>query len=380
MRYTSVIKKSLCLIALLSNSSIAKQYDIDDTQNIQYNGYAGYQSIISSANIASTYGGLNTPQLGLNVVYNNGNFQIFNQFRYDGRDAIGNILVYNFAQYSMNMVQDLNFTIKAGKLRNEFGLYNTSRVNPTTRQGVIPPQSMYWNVFNEFLTSGVGVSAALQYKDLELSYTIEDPTVVNPAQVNRVFYAGLLNQMHTSFGSYQNVNLTYTPSINSTTKLSWHRFTFGSDTSPLTAKLFPPLVNSVLSGETATAGTEYRFNKLLLSVEGMLFKSQLDTWSDIESLNKSFSTTAVYELTDTINIRANYNETWSNNVFLHPQPWLSYYKDFNVGINYHQDNWTFNIEGHHINGARTIDTLEIGKNYDSYKEWYMIGTNITYSF
>lgn len=381
MKFLSALKKLLLLTVLLSSNSIAAQYNIDDNQNIQYFGYAGYQYLYTRNNIKSTFDNAGSPELGLNIIYNNRDFQIFNQFRY-GTDS-GIYLVYNFMQYTFNLKEDIDFIIKGGKIRNDFGLYNTSRINPTTRQGVIMPQSIYWDAFDEFLTSSSGVGATLKYKDYELTYNIGDPTIVNNQKTTRVFFGNTMNSVSTSFGSIQNASLTYSP-VNSPliVKGSWIHAAFGNDTGPAMKYVDPELIHTNIKLDAFHVGGEYRYKQFTTSAEMVLFRSPNVDVTDFRQMNKGYSFSEVYEVNDNINLRLNYNQYVSQqSTRYHPMdPWVGSFKDLNFGINYHEKKWMIQTEVHHINGAMTIDSQDYQSNPGAYKDWWMIGMNINYSF
>ncbi len=377
MKFTSVIKGLLLSTVLLSDNSFAN----NATDDFQYFGYVGYRYLFSSNKIDNTFDSEGIPEIGLNLIYNKDNFQIFNQFRY-GTD-IDTILVYNFMQYSFNIVDNLNITLKGGKLRHENGLYNTTRIHPVTRQGVIMPQSIYWDAFDEYLASGVGVGFTINYHDFELSYIIDKPTIIDQQQTTRVFYGNFLNSTNSDFGDYQNLSLTYSPlNLPILAKVNWSKLNFGNDTGPLTAMFFPNKVNSDVFGEVLSFGAEYTFDRFVFSGETLWFRSFLIDWTDYDLISKGYSLTTTYNATNNISVRLNYNEYRSGaaKVVHPPKPWIGFYKDINLGVSYHTDNWMFQVEGHHINGSRTLDPLDVQSNPDNYREWWMLGVNVSYSF
>ncbi|PPD52538.1 MAG: hypothetical protein CTY12_06245, partial [Methylotenera sp.] len=241
--------------------------------------------MFSDNEIKSTYAGRGLPEVGLNITYNNNNFQIFNQFRY-GEDS-GTFLVYNFMQYTFNVADEFNVSVRGGKLRHDLALYNTTRVNPKTRQGIIMPQGVYWDVFNEFLTSGVGVGMSIQYKDVELSYTIDDPTVIDSKKTARVFYGPMLNDTNTSFGSHQVASISYSPrNLPLTAKASWAGINFGNDTGPAMPSISPKTVGNDVTAEIISFGIEYKLDQWILSGETVWFKTVDKEWSkDLDSIS-----------------------------------------------------------------------------------------------
>lgn len=373
----------LSILLLCSSITLAgtTQYDFGINHNIQYSGYVGYRHLFSENTISETYDGTGHPELGANIIYNNDNFQIFNQFRYG--DNIDTILVYNFMQYTFNLADETNLTIKGGKLRHDYGLYNISRINPRTRQGVIMPQSIYWDAFDEFMTSGTGVGFTLQYKDLELSYTIDDPTIPNSEKTARVFTNGAMNTISGYFGSHQIATLAYSSSqLPLLIKTSWMRMELGKDTKPILREIRPQLANKNAYAETITLGMEYKWDRLILAGETMWFRVSDQSWTDVDNLNKGYSLTATYQLTEQLDVRLNYNEyNADGSKTLHSTtPWMDYYRDLNLGLNYHKKNWMIQVEGHHINGSRALDLNDVTSDADAYKDWWMVGMNVVYSF
>lgn len=368
---------------IIPSITIANEYTIDDNSNLQYFGYIGYKSLISDNNIDSTYNSSSKPELGLNIIYNNNNFQIFNQFRY-GEES-GTYLAYNFMQYSFHLTEETNITFKGGKLRHELGLYNSTRVNPTTRQGVIQPQAIYWDSLDEFMTSGTGVGAVLKSFDFELGFTIDDPTMIDPDKIRRVMVGPILNDIkETSFGDHYIAYISYTPrSIPLIVKTSYSSLNLGSDYSNFGNFLLPKHVTSESFNVSAiTVGAEYDFDKFIISGETLWFRTPDKEWSDTQKLTKGFSVSGTYHINDNYDLRLNYNEYDSSlgKKFFPTTPWLAYQKDLNTGINYHNGNWMFNIEAHYINGSKNLDIKDVSNNVNDYKQWWMVGTNIIYSF
>lgn len=383
MKFMLEIRKLLLLISLLLvNICSAYQYDFDKDQNIQAFGYLGYKQLFSNNNIENSYSRTSKPELGLNIIYNKGDFQIFNQFRY-GEDS-GTYLVYNFMQYTFNIANEINLSLKGGKLRHEFGLYNTTRVNPKTRQGVIQPQSIYWDTFDEFLTSGTGVGASLKVYDFELGFTYDDPTLIDQGKSTRVMVGPILNSIKdTGFGDHYIAYVNYTPkNIPLIVKSSFSSLNLGSNYSGFGRYVLPQIVNEDFEVSAITFGVEYDFDSFILSGETLLFKTPEKKWQDFDKLTKGFSVTGIYHINDNLDYRLNYNEYDSGlaRKFTPTTPWLAYGKDLNCGFNYHFDSWMFQVEGHYINGAKMLDVKDVGMNVQDYKSWWMIGTNVVYSF
>ena len=371
----------LCFMFLFEKQGFSRDIDIGDNHTLQYSGYVGWQQLWSNNEIESTYNKSGKPELGLNIIYDRDNLQIFNQFRY-GENS-DTYLVYNFAQYTFNLADDVNLSLRGGKLRHELGLYNTTRVNPRTRQGVIQPQSIYWDVFDELLTSGVGVSASLQYKDFEFIYTIDKPSIADNDKTTRVFSAGLLTESSHEFGDHQTAALIYSPkNLPLLAKATWAQLNAGDKTTKQADILFPELKGTDWIAEYITFGTEYKFQKLTVSGEILWFKTPNVDWGD-ESIDPHFSLTGVYDIVENLQLRLNYNQANSflTSKLLPNSPERAYRKDFNLGLRYYITNdLMLQAEGHYIKGSRTMDTVDIRQSPDNWEQWWLVGTNIVYFF
>lgn len=156
----------------------------------------------------------------------------------------------------------------------------------------------------------------------------------------------------------------------------------GDNYSPFGKYILPQVINDDFEVSAITLGFEYDFDKFILSGETMWFRTPDKEWNQIDKLTKGFSVTGTYHINDNLDCRINYNEYDSGlgRKFFPSTPWLAYYKDLNTGFNYHIGDWMFQIEGHYINGSKTLDIKDVGNNVFDYKQWWMIGTNIIYSF
>lgn len=371
--------KCILVLFLLSFTVSAGELNFGVEHNLQYSGYLGYQQLTSTAQIENTYD-LYSPQIGINLIYNYKNFQIFNQFKND--DSLQNSIVYSFAQYTMNLATEVNLTIRGGRVQNDIGLYNTTRINPRTRQGIMMPQGFYWSVFENFLTSGDGFEALLQIYDFKFSYTINDPNVTDNAKVTKMIFGPLMNSIQTGFGSHQNVSIAYTPkNLPLILKTTYSHFEFGNNSTLALKRFFPDLYGKNISDDILTVGAEYKIDDFILSAESVWFKLQNQNWNNISKINNGYSLSTTYMINDKVNLRLNYNQFESQNKNLYPNSlWMSYYKDLNIGVNYHPDsNWIFQLEGHYINGGKNIYT-EPTTDINQYKEWYMVNASVIYSF
>lgn len=386
MKYTSTIKGSLLLTLVCCNPVFAEyQYQLTDNQQIQISGYVGYQYLFSDNKITNTYDGNGQPQLGTNIIYSNGdNFQIFNQFRYG--ENIDQILVYNFLQYRFDINNNTSLTVQGGKIRYDVGLYNKTRINPITRRGIIQPEAIYWSALNEFMICGTGIGISLKHKDVELSAIVDKPTINDKYENQRVLWAGLTDDVDVTFGSHYVISLDYTSSsIPLRTTSSYAHINMGKVGSKVSDYLYPEFVGKDITGEQIAFGVEYKIhNDILLAGETMWFLAYPQEWiHDWNDVSKGYSLSATYTITDYMDIRLNYNRTDATKLKVNTfraAPWMGKREDINLGLNLHHDGWTFQTEGHYIQGGRTMDPLDTKGNAPDYKNWWMVGVSLVYSF
>lgn len=217
---------SAIILYIVSLSCSAVTYDYDSLK-LHINGYVGYKYVTSST---SNNAIPSEPELGLELSLDiNDNWSAYTQFQYD--EEIENALTYSFLTYQNNFsTDDFMLRINAGKLRHDTALYNNTRINPRTRQGVIVPQSIYWDSLKHLLTSGNGINVNLKFDNLEIGYTVDQPIVSNPKQEARVWTGPLLNQIDTYFGSHQLATIKYSfDEVPVVLKSSWTRLDLGND-------------------------------------------------------------------------------------------------------------------------------------------------------
>jgi hypothetical protein len=339
------------------------------------NGYLGYKYIASTAKNSAIP---SQPELGINLsVELNDHWSTYTQFQYD--DNIENAMAYNFISYKTALSEDAELSINAGKLRHRYGLYNSARVNPLTRQGVVMPQAIYWDSLRDILTSGTGVEFNIEWKNLEISYSITDPAVTDPDYDAKIWSPRLLKTVDTSFGSFQLATLQYTfDTIPLVYKGSWTRINLGSQNTPAVKFLFPQYENSEQITTIWTNSLKYVHNDWTFSAESILVQPFFAEKTSQLGLGLSF--TAQYELTEHTALMVNYNEYRSGKPRASAQPWYNYAKDINIGVTYHRDKWLVGAQIHRINGGRWVDNNDWNADPNSYKEWWMVGINAVYFF
>lgn len=373
----------ILILFLLSDITFAKVFDLPYDMKLDVKGYAGYKYITgtSATNFLPSI-----PEAGglLNLQVNE-HLSLYNQVVYsqnDGKFSPMGSLAYSFAALDFDVFKDANFTLRAGRLRHDVGLYNNIRLNPRTRQGVVMPQSIYWDSLNLILISGDGINVAFKFKGLEINYTIDAPIIHDKLEEANVWAPHLLNTVETSFGSHQLISTAYEfDTFPLRIKADWATLNLGSNYTTAFKRAYPSYINKDMSNEIVTAGIEYKGSNLTLAAETLIFKPVTSNWSETNRLSTGYSYTASYAITDEVTGRVNYNEFDSqsnSNKGFHPN--YAYAKDFNVGLVWHKDNWQVGAEIHKIKGGRWVNHDDFDNNPSSYTNWYMFATNIVYFF
>lgn len=358
--------KLFLILLIFSTNVLSFTVKIKDT-DLHVNGYVGYKYIHSNQKIDSIN---SEPELGLILSTEfNDNWSMYTQMKYD--ENIDHALVYSFVSYNRLLAEDLTFVAKVGRLRHETALYNDTRVNPRTRQGVIMPQGIYWDSLKYILTSGNGVNFNLTWKNLELTYTIDDPIVDDPITEAKQWYGPFMKKLDMVFGSHQLVTAKYTfDSIPLMFKTTYTKIDFGNQYTNVADFLYPTTKNRAKTTELVYGGFELNLTPFTISAESIMFKPFFAEWGDASNWSFGQSYTLKYELNGHINLYSNYNN-YKGRMESH---------DVSIGVNYHRNKWMMSAEIHHINGGRWVDVESYNQNQDAYKEWYMIGVNAVYFF
>jgi hypothetical protein len=374
------MKYLVIFLTLLSQIAEAHTYDLGRGIQLNLSGYLGYKHIFSKVYYDETVP--SSPETGLlaNLKLTD-RLTIFNQFKY-GKN-IDDILVYNQIAYDLDThfipLNDLNVVFKAGKIQHDTTLYNTTRVNPRTRQGVFQPQAIYFSTLEQGATSGVGLGVDVKYKRLKISYVIDKTTVVNPdSEIKAWTRNNDLTNLSTKFGDSQVVSMTLDlpeHGLKLKTAYAVNKFYF-------TSMSYPQLGKLNFAGEQAAAGIEWTHDKFKASFEGLCGKPRPDLWSNKDSLSCGTSYTTEYDINQNFTVRTNYNQFKSQRpAYLSPADRIQVdSKDLTLGLNWHQGNWGANLEGHWIRGGRNVDATEFVNNPTDYKEFFVVATNLVYFF
>jgi len=365
-------------LLLISNNCLAVTFQKNDIK-LDVNGYVGYK-YINATNDDKTI--QSEPELGLMLSLQiNDYLSTYTQFEYD--EDINNALVYSFASFDYPINEELVIGLKAGKLRHSYALYNDVRVNPRTRPGIIAPQAIYWNSLGSLLTSGVGVNFNIKWKNLELSYSIVDPSITDKKQEAATWTRGLVTEVDTSFGDYRLATLKYThDTVPITFKSTWARINLGNKTSAASNFIFPNDKDQDQKLNIFVNSLEYTWRDLTVSAESIMVKTFFNKWNSPGQWSDGYSFGLRYEATENISLYTNYNYYHSQQIKnLPPSPYTTIHTgDINFGANYHKDNWMIGVEAHKIQGGRWALPENYNADRGAYENWWIIATNFAYFF
>jgi hypothetical protein len=364
---------TLFILIFISNNLYSKTLDLPLGMALSISGYLGYREIYSKVDVETLD---SRPEIGIlaNLKLTD-RLTFFNQFAWGTN--INQVFVYNQLAYTPDLTfinKDVEAIFKVGKLRYNYGLYNQTRVNPRTRQGVFQPQAIYWDSVGESLTSGLGVGLDLNYKSLKLTYLIDKQTIINAGdEADDWLGYEQLNNFHSQFGGHQEVTLQWEYASNGRFKIGWSKNRFKSKPRNL-------------SEQTISPGVEwFPTSKLMLSTEGLIVKPDRNytSWTDPTTLGYGTSTTGTYDLTDNFTLRLNFNAFFSPKSFnraFNRIPELRQQTDINVGINYHRDEYMMNLEFHKMHGGRLVEIEQVIEDPSIYNNYYVVGFNVAYFF
>jgi len=368
------MKRIIVLVCLLNyNNVFAKTYELPYDIHIDISGYVGWRQMFSNVKFDAVP---SEPELGLlaNLQVTD-RLRIFNQFKYG--TTINEILVYNKILYTPDIpIDDFELTFRGGKIRYDNLLYNATRVNPRTRQGVFQPQAIYWNPMAQTVTSGTGGGVDIKYKNLTVSYVLTDQTSVNSDLEAKAWTrANNTTNYKTKFGSYQLATIGYEiPEYGIRTRSSWEGFkaTFDVINGPK---------NNDLSGQRLSTGIEWIHNDWTLSVEGFCLQRGSKVWNTFSGSFCAISPTVEYDITPEFSARINYNQYRTPGITQAKTPGAqaqTYSKDLNLGFGWHKGQWLANVQVNYIQGGRLVDPYNFAANPTDYKNFYVVGTNLVW--
>ncbi|BBE49709.1 hypothetical protein OYT1_ch0133 [Ferriphaselus amnicola] len=162
---------SLCTSMLLSAAS-ARAGELPES--LQIHGFVSQSAVWTSDNRVGGSqpgkAGFDMYELGGNLSWRpNGNWLLSGQLlsrRAGGIDSSTTRVDYAFIDSNLLDMSEQRVGIRLGKIKNSFGLYNTTRDVAHTRPGVLLPQSIYHDQVRSFFLSAPGVAL---YGDREIA-------------------------------------------------------------------------------------------------------------------------------------------------------------------------------------------------------------------
>lgn len=359
-------------MVLMSQGVLATEYHVNEYIKGDIRGFLGYKTVWTYG--VKDLGGISDyPEMGL-VIQNNftDNLNCYFFGRYS-RTLI-EAAVYAQCEATMpNFVDDLVIKVKGGHIMNDFGLYNTTRVNPRTRQGIYLPQAIYPATIKGELASGLGFGATAHYKNFDFSYTVVAKSVFYPDSEAKA-WSTRLNSVDSTFGDAHLATAQWTSDDAAwRVKLSAQQIDLGNDFSGVPRNIsrnLPHVINRILM-----PSIEWHNNKIMLSAEGYALKS-----SSTDKLAYAYSLMGTYEINNEWTARLNYNQFISPYKVTGIDAIREKHQDVNVGLQWHKGNWLIGGQANWTQGARFANYNSFLENPDNYKSFFVLSGNITYFF
>jgi hypothetical protein len=364
------MKKILIILALLYCVPVySKTFDLGSGVELSASVYIGWKQIISDVKFDQIP---SEPEIGLTTSLKlTDRITVFNQFKYG--ENIDDVLVYNHISYDLPIPIDyFTVTLKGGRLLHDTFLYNSTRINPRTRQGVFQSQSVTWDSLGVAIVSGTGVGADVKYKNLTVSYIADKMTIINPDLEAQAWANNPLASNLKSGFDAQSLVLNYdVPEYGLRTKFWMEKESFDID--------IVSLGTLHLGGEHFGVGAEWSHNNFIVSGEVMGTKRIDVNWGQWKEIFFAPSFTLEYEIDDNWTIRGNYNQyrTPSDS----PAPEVArYYKDINFGVNWHYNNMAIGAQVNYIQGGRLVAPNNVFDKPSDYDSYFVTGLNVVYFF
>jgi hypothetical protein len=370
------MKKIILILSLLPSLVNAGALKITDDIDLNYNGYIGYRYVTSS--VQDTVHN-SAPELGLTLSSQlTDNISLYTQFAYE--EDMFNALKYSFMTFEKRITPNFEFSVKAGKLRHNFASFNEYRVNPRTRQGIIVPQAIYWDVFKHLVTSGTGVNINFKlFNQLELGYTIDDPEIYDRKQEAKAWSSVIHKSIDTSFGSHQLAFAKYHFSnVPLWVRATWTSIDLGKDTNTIVKFISYNGQNNPT--EIITTGFQYNPDQWTFYGEAMFIKPGVSKWNN-KDMTVGFSTGIKYDFENDIRVYTNYNRYHTKTSFSGNAPsYITETHDISVGVSYDYKDWLLGFEYHKVIGGRWLNPDDIKKERNNLENWDMFAANIVYFF
>ena len=358
------------LLFVLCGSAFGYEYNLPYDMKLTASGYVGWRQIISDVEYDSLK---SEPEVGLATsLAITDRLIMFNQFKYG--TSVDEVLVYNQLSYTPDIpISDFTVTFKGGRILHDTFLYNSTRINPRTRQGVFQPQAMAWDIFGRAITSGSGVGVDMKYKRFSASYVIDKMTIIDgDSEAQGWANMPQAYDLKSKFGHNQIATLGYDLCEYGLRLKMW------AEKEDFTMRIANEPTRISLGGSHLGAGIEWKYNDFVASFETMATKRKVASWSKWDTIYFATSATLEYDLTENWTIRANYNQ-YRTPKDIGPQV-SRYSQDMNVGVNWHYKNYMIGAQLNYIQGGRLVDPHAVYKNPDDYDHFLVGGINAVYFF
>ncbi len=275
--------------------------------------------------------------------------------------------------------------IRAGKIKNPFGLYNEGRDIDMLRTFAFLPGAVYSEPSREIVLSrlGVGIYGTLgggAAGSFDYNIVIGEPQV---DEDNGGFVKQMESFLHTELIGIE-FDISKSAQLIWNTPLDGFRVagTFAAVTNDVVANFFGNAVRINLDTEIWIASAEYTWNNLVLAAEyaSMLIGSSPD--------QQRYYGSATYRLSDLLEIGIYYSEEYSNEddkdgdylVAMGQPDFFAWQKDLCAAVRFDlNEYWIFKVEGHYMNGAAMVLTSDTPFN-EMEEDWYYTVVKTTFSF
>ncbi len=277
------------LMALLVSNLVSGSNESENLESNSFSatGYASVTGIKTNYNsyIPGTdnrYGTATNSEFGVNASYDVTNHVgVYMGLYYNRAQDPDSIFDYGFVDFSTSLYDlESAFGVRLGKVKNTYGFFNDSRVNPKTRPQIILPQSVYFDAFNKFASRSTG--AQFYFNDtlkcgwqLELTAGVSQTrlTSTQSTEIKEVYY--VVPNLPSSFSSVS-------PSYYAQIQLSTSRWQFQYDYSPLKWKYtndlpFPmPYADHQLNMNSHQFGVRYHGDDWTATSEAFYTRATFD--------------------------------------------------------------------------------------------------------
>lgn len=396
------MKKIIAGLATLLACNCALAAEEMENHAFSATGFASLTDIKTNYNsyIPGTdnkYGTLIGSEFGVNASYDVTNHVgIYLGLYYNRAQDSSSIFDYGFVDFSTSGSDlESSYGVRLGKVKNTYGFFNDSRVNPKTRPQIILPQSVYFDSFNKFASRSMG--AQFYFNDtlkcgwqLELTAGVSQTRLTsNQAnEIKEVYY--VVPNLPSSFSSVS-------PSYYAQLQISNNRWQFQYDYSPLKWKYtnelpFPmPYADHQLKMDSHQFGVRYHGDDWTATSEALYaratFKSQGPGMMPSTSEVLGYYVMGEYDFSSSLRGYSSYSrfnplqagaKEGLKQIGLDPQN--ASYKDFTVGAAYKfNKNWMLKGETHFVKGYIVLNDMYTPEG-DKQSPWRMYAASLIYQW